>query len=117
MFSILIQVVSKKLFRNTRFWIGLGSVVTALIWSVVAYVGFLEPVEQLTVDSRFWLRGPLPSPLKVVYVDIDSDAILEHGSWPWDRRIFAKVCDVLIKKGKAKAIGIDVVFSEAGVPN
>lgn len=90
---------------------------TALIWCVVSYSGFLQPLERLTVDARFWIRGPLPSPLKLIYVDIDSDAILEHGSWPWDRSIFAKVCDVLIKKGKTKAIGIDVVFSEAGVPN
>jgi adenylate cyclase len=88
-----------------------------LVWAGLAQTGLLKPLEQMMVDARFKVRGPLPSPLKLIYVDIDTAATLELGSWPWDRGIFAKVCKVLIERGKAKAIGIDVVFSEAGWPN
>ena len=106
-----------KLLRNTRLWIALGSILTGLLWAALADFGFLKPVEDILVDARFRVRGPLPSPLKLIYVDIDTESITDLGSFPWERGIFAKVCDVLVKHGKVKAVGIDVVFSEAGIPN
>jgi adenylate cyclase len=109
--------VSLKLFRNTRVWIVFGSVVVALLWAGLAQIGVLRPLQQMMTEARYRARGPLPSPLKLIYVDIDTDATLHLGNFPYDRGIFAKVCKVLIEQGKAKAIGIDVVFSEAGVPN
>lgn len=106
-----------KLLKNIRFWFVIGGMMIGLVWAGLAQAGLFRPLEQMLVDARFRVRGPLPSPLKLIYVDIDTEATLELGSFPWDRGIFAKVCEVLIKQGKAKAVGIDVVFSEAGVPN
>jgi len=111
------KAVRLKLLKNTRFWFVIGAMLIGLVWAGLAQAGLLRPLEQMLVDARFRVRGPLPSPLKLVYVDIDTDATLELGSFPWDRGIFAKVCETLIKRGKAKAVGIDVVFSEAGIPN
>ena len=54
--------------------------------------------------------------MKIVYVDVDSEAIANIGSFPWNRKYFAEVSDILIKKGGVKAIGMDFVFSEEGLP-
>lgn len=105
------------LYKNPRLWISLASVVIALIWASASHGSLLRPLEELLIDTRFRSRGPLPSPLKLIYVDIDQEAILELGSFPWDRGIFARTCEALVTHGGVKGIGIDIVFSEAGVPN
>ncbi|MEO0054571.1 MAG: hypothetical protein RLZZ50_518, partial [Verrucomicrobiota bacterium] len=85
--------------------------------AALAQGGLLRPLEQLSMDARFKLRGPVESPARVVYVDIDTDSLIALGNFPWDRGLFAQVCEGLIQKGGAKVVGIDVVFSEGGVPN
>lgn len=69
------------------------------------------------MDARFQVRGPIEAPVRVVYVDIDTEALEFFGNFPWERGIFATLCDALLREGKAKAVGIDVVFSDVGVPN
>ena len=79
--------------------------------------GFLSFLEKPTIDARFNFRGEIPSPLKLIYVDVDSDSMKEFGNFPWNREIFASVIDVLFRFGKIRAIGFDFVFSDAGIPN
>ena len=64
-----------------------------------------------------WLlrvRGELEAPVKVVYVDVDSNATGAFGSQPWNRAIFAYLAEGLLAEGRAKAVGFDFVFSEYG---
>jgi adenylate cyclase len=98
-------------------WRYLSVIAVTLFWLLLEQADTLRPIENLTVDARFRVRGPLPTPLNVVYVDIDTQSLVDLGNFPWERGLFARVSDVLLKHGNAKAIGIDVVFSEAGVPN
>ena len=105
----------KKL--RATLWLYLSLIALSLFWLLLAQWGVLRPLEQLALDARFKVRGPIEAPVRVVYVDIDTDSLLALGNFPWDRALFAQVCDGLIKHGGAKAIGIDVVFSEGGVPN
>ena len=42
------------------------------LWCVVEYRGGLGFFERRTVDWRFQVRGEMPSPVKIVYVDVDS---------------------------------------------
>lgn len=79
--------------------------------------GFLSFLERPTIDARFSFRGDIPSPLKVVYVDVDSDSLAVLGNVPWNREIFARLTDALFRHGKIRAIGFDFVFSAAGLPN
>jgi adenylate cyclase len=105
----------KKL--RATLWLYLSLVALSLCWLLLSQWGLLRPLEQLSLDARFKVRGPIEAPVRVVYVDIDTDSLLALGNFPWDRGLFAQVSDGLIRQGGAKAVGIDVVFSEGGVPN
>jgi adenylate cyclase len=86
-----------------------------VIWSLCAGAGWLDFLENRTTDWRFQFRGEIGSTAKVVYVDIDSQALSEIGGFPWSRVYFARVLQALVEKGDVKGIGVDIVFSENGV--
>ncbi len=87
-----------------------------LAWCVVAHYGMLGFLENRVLDWRFRYRGPIEAPVRVVYVDVDSIALDEIGNMPWSRVYFATVAKAVIEQGKAKAVGMDFVFSDDGVP-
>ncbi|HWL14991.1 MAG TPA: adenylate/guanylate cyclase domain-containing protein [Opitutus sp.] len=84
-------------------------------WCVVAQFGGLAFLENKLLDWRFRFRGEIDAPVKLVYVDLDSQSLSEIGGMPWSRSYFARVASVLLNEAKVRAIGIDVVFSENGV--
>ncbi len=86
-----------------------------LLWAWMSHEGNLQFADNLLLDLRFRARGEIASPLKVIYVDMDTQAIEELGNFPWPRDYFAETCSALIASGHARAIGIDIVFSEKGV--
>lgn len=85
------------------------------LWGVLSTTGLLTFFEHKTVDWRFQARGEIPSPLKVIYVDIDSQSLSEIGGFPWSRMYFARALPALIETAGVKAVGVDIVFSENGV--
>ena len=87
-----------------------------LVWCLVGHRGGMEFLESKLLDMRFWYRGPLPAPAKIVYVDVDARTLADIGSFPWNRKYFAEVAQVLTEYGKVKAIGMDFVFSDIGLP-
>ncbi|HEU5079975.1 MAG TPA: adenylate/guanylate cyclase domain-containing protein [Opitutaceae bacterium] len=86
------------------------------LWCAASYFGLTEFLENKLLDWRFRARGELSAPIKVVYVDVDSESITDLGNQPWNRGYYAEVCRALLTAGKVKAIGIDFVFSEKGQP-
>ncbi len=87
----------------------------AVLWCVAGQLGLVEFLREKVVDWRFNYRGEIPSAAKIIYVDIDSQALSEIGGFPWSRSYFARTCAALVEQGGVKGIGIDVVFSENGV--
>lgn len=71
-------------------------------------LGFLE---NRTMDLRFRIRGERDAPVKLIYVDIDTDAVQQY-KWPWNHRRYAQLIDALFDQGHIKAVGFDLVFSE-----
>src|SRR4051812_43515045 len=65
-------------------------------------------------DRKFRLRGPQPSKNKVVIVEVDSESLARVGRWPWHRDVTAALIDKTFQAG-AKAVGLDIVFSEPDV--
>ena len=78
--------------------------------------GFLAPFENHSIDARFNLRGSMDAPVKVCYVDVDTESISRLGNFPWNREYFAITLDALFQHGGIKAAGLDFVFSMAGIP-
>jgi adenylate cyclase len=58
----------------------------------------------------------MDAPVKVCYVDVDTRSISQLGNFPWDREYFAITLDALFQHGGINAVGIDFVFSFAGIP-
>lgn len=113
---IALCVISHSSLRSTL-WLYLSLLAICLVWLLFDQLNALRPLRNLEEDLRFRMRGPIDAPVNLVYVDIDTKAINQLGSFPWDRSIFARVCELLLTRGGAKTVGIDVVFSEAGIPN
>ncbi|EIP97994.1 family 3 adenylate cyclase [Opitutaceae bacterium TAV1] len=97
-------------------WLAVALLPLALLWALFDTLGALRTIEEETVDWRFRWRGTLEAPVNVVYVDIDSQAVSELGNFPWNRDRFATVCKALLAEARVKAIGVDVLMSEAGMP-
>jgi adenylate cyclase len=86
-----------------------------LAWCVIAHLGLLGFLENKVIDLRFRYRGPIDSPVNVIYLKMDSLSLDEIGGWPWSREYFATVVQTLIDRAGAKAVGMDLVFSDEGV--
>lgn len=78
--------------------------------------GFLASFENQAIDLRFNWRGSIDAPVKVCYVDVDTESISRLGNFPWNREYFAITLDALFQHGGIKAAGMDFVFSMAGIP-
>jgi len=82
---------------------------------MASHLGWLGFLENKLVDWRFRARGELEAPLKIVYVDIDTDSVQQY-RWPWNNSRFAQLLDALFDEGQVKAVGIDLVFSQNSLP-
>lgn len=85
-------------------------------WCLLGHHGQLRFLENRSLDLRFRLRGELEAPLKIVYVDIDNEAIQAY-RWPWLHSRYAQLIDALFDHGRVKAVGFDMVFSENARPD
>ena len=81
-------------------------------------------IDNLAESWMYQFRGEIPAtdntkpghpPLKVIYVDVDGPAVKFLGERPWSREYYAKVINALFEYGGIKAVGLDFVFSPAGV--
>jgi adenylate cyclase len=88
-----------------------------ILWCIAHSKGWLKRAEDWALDVRFQARGELPAAAKIVYVDIDDISLdaQEIGGWPWSRHYMAQVSRTLIEEAGVKAVGIDVVLSDAGI--
>lgn len=86
----------------------------ALTVAIVWMAGGLAPLDNRLSDLRFQpaTRAPV-APL--VLVDIDAQSLATLGVWPWDRRIHARLVELLEDLG-ARQIAFDVDFSARSNP-
>ncbi|HET7507076.1 MAG TPA: adenylate/guanylate cyclase domain-containing protein, partial [Solirubrobacterales bacterium] len=85
--------------------------------AVVAYeTHLMRALEQQSVDARFSVRGTQAQPEEFVLVEVDDRTFSELGvQWPYPRSEHAEVIDRLRKAG-AKAIAVDIQFTEPTTP-
>ena len=82
------------------------------LWCLLGHFGYLQFLENRLLDFRFRYRGEIEAPVKLIYVDVDTQAIELMGERPWSRSLYANVADALLTVGGAKAIGFDFVLSK-----
>lgn len=73
-----------------------------------------EQLESRTYDLRLNIKNYLvtePPSKNILVVAIDEKSIADIGRWPWGRDIMAELI-TRISEGRAKVIGLDVMFSE-----
>jgi adenylate cyclase len=72
----------------------------------------VQGLDFMLTDARFQTRGTIEKPeSKVALIAVDDDSIRTLGRWPWSRDLMAEVIDQSFKNG-ARAVGLDVVWSE-----
>lgn len=93
----------------------LALLITLIILAVCHFAGnniqLFEIFELKLLDMRFKIRGIRPPADEVVIVAIDDTSIEHFGRWPWPRAVHSELID-LLKADRAKAIGLDILFSE-----
>src|SRR5574341_2089451 len=85
---------------------GLGA---AVVTVALVSTGFLEPLENWSLDQLFGLRGARPPVTPIIIVTIDASSIAELGTWPFPRSMHGDLVDRL-SAGRPLALGIDVIF-------
>src|SRR5690242_1273529 len=76
-------------------------------------LGFLQRLENSSLDMRFAYRPRSATPVdpRIVIVDIDQHSQEVLGRWPFSRTHFGKMLDILHEDG-AKVAAFDVTFSK-----
>jgi adenylate cyclase len=93
-------------------------ILAAAALGVVFYAtGLLGALEAQSVDARFSVRGTQPSPDDIVIVGVNDQTFneLENHRWPFPRSLEGRVIETLHRDG-AKAIGVDIQFTEQSTP-
>jgi adenylate cyclase len=92
-------------------------VLIAAALGVAAYAAnLMRALELQSVDARFSVRSTQERPDDIVVVGVDDTTFGDLGlQWPFPRRLHGRVIDQLREAG-AKAIAIDIQFTEATEP-
>ncbi len=74
---------------------------------------YLDRIDNILYDFRMQVLLPPKALLsdKIVIVDLDEKSLLEHGQWPWSRKIVAHLVEEMALAG-VKVAAFDVVFAE-----
>lgn len=83
-------------------------------WLFLSLCGLLDGLEQETLRWRYQVRGEEPPSAPVVFVNVDPRTVAKMGDKPWDRLNFAQTIEALLGPGKARAVGVDIIFSPMG---
>ncbi|MGA1823208.1 MAG: CHASE2 domain-containing protein [bacterium] len=108
-------ITKEKIGRFTLIFVFLLALCVMALYSI--RVPFLEGFEAKTYDLRFrTMRGPrTPSP-NIAIIAIDERSIKEIGRFPWSRKNYTRLIDIVTKAG-AKALLMDVFFPEEESPD
>lgn len=85
------------------------ALVLILLFSIFSYYDIFVKLENYVEDSQF--QEQKYSDSQIVILGIDEKSLEEFGTFPWDRRVYSELIDMLAE-GKPKAIGVDIIFSD-----
>src|SRR5215213_6603440 len=83
--------------------------------AAIAVTLLVPSLSAASPNMLFRFRGGLPSPDDIVILAIDDASLQRVGNWPWPRSVMASVLD-RITDAHPRAVGLDVIYSEASDP-
>ncbi|MBI4398523.1 MAG: diguanylate cyclase [Candidatus Omnitrophica bacterium] len=86
----------------------------AFIILVLFIFDWLHPLEMLSYDLRFKLRGAEPSLPQISIIEIDNKSVQVFGRWPWPRTYHGALISILYESG-VRGLLYDVLFPEPSV--
>lgn len=92
-------------------WRLLPGGIATVVFAGLLGSGALEPLERLSYNTLFRLRGELPWDDRIVLVTIDDASIQALGRFPWSRQRYIQLLDKLSKAGPS-VVAIDLIWSE-----
>jgi len=87
----------------------------SVIASVATWSGALHGLDQIGFDWHVRRFSSVPADPRILLVDIDDGSLRAMGDWPWPRRRYAQLIDVLHEAGAASVV-LDIVLSEPTPP-
>ncbi len=93
------------------------ALVAAVVGTVFYATGLMRALEAQSVDARFAVRGTQSTPDEIVVVGVDDQTFdeLPNTRWPFPRSLEGRVIETIAKAG-AKAIAVDIQFTEQTTP-
>jgi len=80
-----------------------------VLFCIFAFFNSFEKIENLLQDSVLQTQGKADT--RIVILGIDEESLSKLGQWQWPRNYIADAVN-LLSKGKAAAIGLDIIYSE-----
>ncbi|WP_243237405.1 CHASE2 domain-containing protein [Heliobacterium chlorum] len=84
-----------------------------LFMAVTMFLGWWTPLESMTYDMWFRIRGSQVPSNDIVIIGIDDESLAKIGRWPWNRTVHAKLLDAL---SEARAVGFDFTLPASSDP-
>lgn len=84
-----------------------------LHWAGSFRLDFIESFDHFLDDTRQRALVSSARDPRIVIVDVDEKSLAEIGRWPWNRDRLAELTTELLQRQNAKAVGFNIVFSEA----
>ncbi len=100
---------------SRRRWGWLVGGALTLAGGISLLAGWLDALDQVGLDTHFRLVGTIEADPQIVLVDINDHALRTVGEWPWHRRRYAELVDVLHELG-ARAIVLDLILADPSAP-
>lgn len=102
------QIVSRTSQPLQALLIGLAA---TLLVAAGHLAGIDKPLELRSLDLRFRHLAAAPQSRSILHIDIDDGSLQQAGRWPWPRRQFAGMIDVLLQCG-ARTVALDIEMPE-----
>jgi signal transduction histidine kinase len=110
--SVAIEAAATRLRERRRRTLAGLTLIAAILVAVLMLTGWLAPLELVSVDARFAVRGTQAQRARsVVIVGIDERTIDALRTYPLPRRDYAQALDRLRRDG-ARLVAIDLQFTE-----
>ena len=95
--------------------LGIGLVACVLAVSIEwLRPSFVVSLDEALRDTALHLQAERQPEDRLVVVDINEGALSDIGPWPWSRQQVADLVEILLSSYGARAVGLDIVFSEPG---